>query len=81
MRKKSEPKTITTAIRLRISGLVQPILLPWVTTICSATMVTMKVSTPAKSNLYAPLVSALLSGVPFIISRPMMATTIEAKKM
>jgi hypothetical protein len=45
------PKTAVMPARLRMNGLVQPSLLPWVTRICSATMAIMKVTTPAKSNL------------------------------
>ena len=49
--KNSHPKTRVTAESDRLDGLVQPRLLPCVTTICSAIMATMKVRSPARSNL------------------------------
>ena len=65
----------------KIDGLVQPRLLPCVTTICSAIMAIMKVRTPTRSNLLEVCCSALLSGVPFIKAMPSSAITTEAKKI
>ena len=44
-------------------------------------MVTMNASTPDRSNLYSPVVSALLSGAPRISHRPSTLTAMATQKI
>jgi hypothetical protein len=45
------PNTSVAAISPSTAGLPQPSVLPWVTSTCSASIATMKASTPGRSNL------------------------------